>query len=172
MDAGSVFESRPRAVTLPHHARPITMRWVLSSTDDVRSVEMGGKARALSALNRAALPIPDWFAISGEALNESLGEAGRQKLASAKTPVEILAALETIRPVQGVMDEVNAGLTRLLPDAGFVAVRSSASDEDGAEHSFAGQLESHLFVSRERVAEKIAAVWRSGFSERILAYRR
>jgi pyruvate,water dikinase len=61
--------------------------------------------------------------------------------------------------------------SRLLPGAGLVAVRSSASDEDGAEHSFAGQLESHLFVSCERIAEKIAAVWRSGFSERIIAYR-
>jgi phosphohistidine swiveling domain-containing protein len=51
-------------------------------------------------------------------------------------------------------------------------VRSSASDEDSAQHSFAGQLDSFLFVRPEDVPEKVAAVWRSGFSERILAYRR
>src|SRR5207302_1791211 len=54
----------------------------------------------------------------------------------------------------------------------LVAVRSSASDEDGVQHSFAGQLDSFLFVPAAEVPEKIAAVWRSGFSDRIVAYRR
>jgi phosphohistidine swiveling domain-containing protein len=52
------------------------------------------------------------------------------------------------------------------------AVRSSAVDEDGQAHSFAGQLESHLNVSREDLVEKISAVRQSGFSERIVLYRR
>jgi phosphohistidine swiveling domain-containing protein len=52
------------------------------------------------------------------------------------------------------------------------AVRSSASDEDGQTHSFAGQLESHLNVDRDHLTEKIRAVRQSGFSERILLYRR
>ena len=51
------------------------MRWILFPTDTARVVEMGGKARALAALHRAALPIPDWFVVSGGALNESLGAA-------------------------------------------------------------------------------------------------
>jgi rifampicin phosphotransferase len=148
------------------------MRWILFPTDDARSAEMGGKARSLAALSQAALPIPDWFVVSSDALKESLGETGRQKLAAAKSAADILATLESIRPNDPVMNEVKAALARLLPEGGFVAVRSSAIDEDGAEHSFAGQLESHLFVSRERISETIAAVWRSGFSARILAYRR
>jgi len=45
-------------------------------------------------------------------------------------------------------------------------------EEDGAEHSFAGQLESFLFVPREKVDEAVANVWRSAFSERLLVYRR
>jgi pyruvate,water dikinase len=53
-----------------------------------------------------------------------------------------------------------------------LAVRSSACDEDGAEHSFAGLLESYLAVPPERVAEKVEAVRRSGTSERVWAYRR
>lgn len=68
--------------------------------------------------------------------------------------------------------ELTAALQKLCPDGELVAVRSSASDEDGAEHSFAGQLESFLSVPHDQVADKIQAVWRSGFSERILAYRR
>lgn len=147
------------------------MRWILFPTDVARAAEMGGKARALAALHRAALPIPDWFVLTGGALNESLAEPARQKLTTATTAAEILTALDGVQPGPEVVAEINAALARLLPPDGFVAVRSSASDEDGAEHSFAGQLESHLFVSRERVAEKIAAVWRSGFSEHIIAYR-
>jgi rifampicin phosphotransferase len=147
------------------------MRWILLPTDVARTAEMGGKARALAALRRAAVPIPDWFVLTGGALNESLGELTRQKLATAATSLEILALMADIQPAPEVLGEINAALARLLPADGFVAVRSSASDEDGAEHSFAGQLESHLFVSREHVAEKIVAVWRSGFSEHIIAYR-
>jgi rifampicin phosphotransferase len=147
------------------------MRWILFPTDVARAAEMGGKARALAALPRAALPIPDWFVLTGGALNASLPEPARQKLTTATTAAEILGALEGVQPDLEVVAEINAALARLLPADGFVAVRSSASDEDGAEHSFAGQLESHLFVARERVAEKVAAVWRSGFSEHIIAYR-
>ena len=49
-------------------------------------------------------------------------------------------------------------------------MRSSASDEDGSEHSFAGQLDSHLKVPPAEVPARVADVWRSGFSERVLAY--
>ncbi|MFO1448411.1 MAG: PEP/pyruvate-binding domain-containing protein [Opitutaceae bacterium] len=58
-------------------------------------------------------------------------------------------------------------------EAAFFAVRSSAVEEDGAEHSFAGQLSwTTSFRPSDRLLEKVEAVWRSGFSERILAYRR
>lgn len=56
--------------------------------------------------------------------------------------------------------------------SGPLAVRSSAVDEDGQAHSFAGQLESYLNVDRPDVVEKIRAVRQSGFSERIVLYRR
>ncbi len=45
-------------------------------------------------------------------------------------------------------------------------------DEDGEEHSSAGQLESFLFVSPDQVCERVADVWRSGYSERVYAYRK
>jgi phosphohistidine swiveling domain-containing protein len=56
---------------------------------------------------------------------------------------------------------------------GPVAVRSSATAEDGAETSFAGQQETILGVTGE--ADVLAAVercWRSLFAERAVAYRR
>src|SRR5438034_11784690 len=52
---------------------------------------------------------------------------------------------------------------------GPLAVRSSAVDEDGSDHSFAGQLESFLFVPPQHVLERVVDVWRSGFTERVIA---
>ncbi|HWH67895.1 MAG TPA: PEP/pyruvate-binding domain-containing protein, partial [Candidatus Sulfotelmatobacter sp.] len=147
------------------------MNWILFPTDDAQAQEMGGKARALAALQRAALPIPDWFVVRGAACLHSLGDLGQQDLAKATDAPAIRQVLAGLAPEPSIVAEIQACLARLCPANASVAVRSSASDEDGAEHSFAGQLESHLFVAPDRVADKVAAVWRSGFSERILAYR-
>lgn len=54
-----------------------------------------------------------------------------------------------------------------------LAVRSSATTEDSKDASYAGQLDSFLFVkSKEEVLEAIAKCWASGYSERALAYRK
>lgn len=147
------------------------MRWILFPREQASPQDMGGKAHALAALNRAGLPIPGWFVVRPDACLDSVGETGRRQLAAATEPAAIQALLANVRPDQAIMAEITASVEKLCSPGGFVAVRSSAADKDGAEHSFAGQLESYLFVAPDRVAEKVAAVWRSGFSERILAYR-
>ena len=104
---------------------------------------IGGKAAALARLSLAGFPVPEWFTLTPEAAR---AEAGA---------------------LQAALGEA---LRRLGP--GPYAVRSSAIDEDGSGHSFAGQLESHLFVAPQDVARRVADVWQSGSSERALAYRR
>jgi len=44
------------------------------------------------------------------------------------------------------------------------AVRSSASDEDGIQFSFAGQFETFLHVSFNQLSEKIIEIWKSVIS--------
>ena len=70
------------------------------------------------------------------------------------------------------MKELEERVAELDSDSRFVAVRSSGVQEDGVAHSFAGQFESFLSVTRELLPARIVDVWRSGFSERVLAYRR
>ena len=123
------------------------------SDDFPPSAPMGGKAGALARLATAGLPIPEWFVVTPEAFASS-GADGKFRLRAD------LAA------------EIAAAARELSPGAALFAVRSSALYEDGSEHSFAGQLDSFLFVPPEGIPEKIEAVWRSGFAERILAYRR
>ena len=50
-------------------------------------------------------------------------------------------------------------------------MRSSALEEDSERLSFAGQLESFLFVPRAEVAARAVAVRDSGFAERLKRYR-
>ena len=127
---------------------------LIRHSDDFQpGARMGGKAGALARLASTGMPIPEWFVVTPAAFEAS-------------------DATGDFRLRAGLAAEIVAVARGLAPGAAFFAVRSSALDEDGAEHSFAGQLESFLFVPPERIPEKIEAVCRSGFSERILAYRR
>ena len=132
--------------------------------------QIGGKAQALASLQNTGLPIPAWFVVAPSSFWLSLSSI--QALIFATTEEEIQAAISELQPPENLRREIAQALQILCPNGESVAVRSSAIDEDGAEHSFAGQLESFLFVSPNEVIERIIDVWRSGFSARILAYRR
>ena len=147
------------------------MSCILTAVDRERRNEMGGKAGALARLADAGFPVPAWFVVAPSAVRESV-TAGLRAACAAGDAVGVQAILARLEPGHAVRDEIAAAVTRLCPDGQPVAVRSSALDEDSSEHSFAGQLESFLFVAPEDVPQKVADVWRSGFSERVLAYRR
>jgi rifampicin phosphotransferase len=116
---------------------------------------LGGKAGNLIGLQQAGLPVPPWLVILPDA-------SVRERCASSG---DVFLSEELARRVGYLVRQ-------LFGCNASMAVRSSGIDEDGGEHSFAGQLDSFLFVSEENLAEKVAQVWKSGFSERILAYRR
>jgi len=124
------------------------MKFTAPSSSIDPSAPLGGKGHALARLGEAGFRIPEWFAVLPQACG-----AGFALNPQARS-------------------EIEAALKELCPDGELVAVRSSASDEDGPDCSFAGQLESYLSVSHAAVAEKVVAVWKSGFSERVHAYRR
>ena len=126
------------------------MSCIIRHSDDIPSgAPLGGKAGALARLGSTGLPIPEWLVVTPAA-----AEGGELKLQS-DVAAEIIIAARAV-----------------ASGARFFAVRSSALDEDGVAHSFAGQLDSFLFVPPEDIPAKVEAVWRSGFSERIVAYRR
>lgn len=114
--------------------------------------QIGGKAAALDEL--AGLGVPPWFALSPAAC-PGTGDP---------------ASWRVDPPLRAQVDAAVAQLGGGDPEALF-AVRSSGVDEDGGAHSFAGQFASYLAVPPGEVAERIAAVWASAYSERIRAYR-
>lgn len=148
------------------------MPYIIRPEEADSGAQLGGKARALAALRRAKLPIPAWIVLTPEAYHASLTTEQRTRLQTAEDESAIRTLVETLQPCPDIIAELDQRLAELCPNGELVAVRSSASDEDGVQHSFAGQLESFLFVPPAAMAQKVAAVWRSGFSERIIAYRR
>lgn len=131
--------------------------WVLNPAEATASTGAGGKARGLANAARAGLVAPPWFVLSADAFEASLASAG---------------SIERIRIGADLLGHLTTAVAALAPHGELLAVRSSATDEDGAEHSFAGQLESYLAVRPQDVPARVLDVWRSAFTERILAYRR
>ncbi len=123
-------------------------RYLFQSKTDTDTPPLGGKARALLDLERLGFSqIPSWFAVLPSARLKN-----RQIAAAALVEIE--------------------NTLRTFPKNTLFAVRSSAPDEDGAEHSFAGQLDSFLNVPARHLTNRIQRVWASGFSPRMTAYRR
>lgn len=117
--------------------------------------EVGGKALNLALMAAAGLPVPHGFAIASDAFRQA-------RHASTNGSARLSDSLSA---------EVKSAYAAL--GRGLVAVRSSATNEDGSQASFAGQQETILGVDGD--AALVAAVercWASLDSERAVAYRR
>ena len=109
---------------------------------------MGGKATALSKIGRAIDNIPDWFVISFIGFDTNKKEIKDDAIA-----------------------EINEKLND-FDENSYFAIRSSAASEDSNANSFAGQFDTFLYVKKADVLNKIKDVFLSGFSERVMAYKK
>jgi pyruvate,water dikinase len=149
--------------------------------------EVGGKAANLGELIAADLPVPPGFAVTRAAYLDAMRDSGvaadlaglhQEALAqvsdSAKL-TELCSRMQDLVSKAGatadVRDQVVAAYRRLGPDS-VVAVRSSATGEDGREASFAGMNRTITNVTDERgLIEALVCCWMSLFSPRVITYR-
>lgn len=124
---------------------------------------IGGKAKNLFRLAEAGMNVPKFVVIPQEVLLSHLPEEIRNS-----DHGKIAAFIGQVN----ISENSIATMLAEFPATNYFAVRSSAIDEDGSEFSFAGQFESHLFVTKENIIEKIKSVWSSAFSERVFEYRK
>ncbi len=117
---------------------------------DAEAILVGGKGLSLGKTAKAGLPVPAGFVVTTQAYRR-LVERGIRS---------------------------DAGFARAIANAyeilgnGLVAVRSSATAEDAADTSFAGQQETILGVQGDQLLfDAIERCWRSLFTERAVAYR-
>jgi pyruvate,water dikinase len=121
--------------------------------DEVDRDKCGGKGRNLVALHEKGFPVPQGFIVTVDAYSQF------------KSKTEMPEA--AVRAITDCYE-------RLVAASGNerVAVRSSASTEDSAVASFAGQYDSSLGIEGvQAVLQHIVECWRSLYSARSILYR-
>jgi phosphohistidine swiveling domain-containing protein len=139
------------------------MKYIVRPDDAAAAPRLGAKAATLATMQAHGLPVPAWIVLAPEAFSASAATSTADPAAGSG---EI-----AVLPCSGVLHELQAALATLCPGGELVAVRSSATDEDGARRSFAGQYDSFLSVQPSDVPCCVAGVWRSGLGERVRRYR-
>jgi pyruvate,water dikinase len=149
---------------------------------------VGGKGASLGELERAGIPVPPGFVVTTGAYRAFIARLDtglRADIAALATAVEDRSAEQTAQ-VRGRIEaeplpaelatSLSAAYARLCAgsDADFpVAVRSSATSEDGAAASFAGLQDTYLWVrGAAAVADAVRRCWASLFSDAAVSYRR
>jgi len=160
----------------PHYVR----RFDSLGADDLGVA--GGKGVNLGVLVDAGLPVPSGFVVTTaayrtvtddaeirEAIKQLDSHDSRDSGALATTATEIRSLIRD-RPV-------GEPITRAIADAldgdasTTYAVRSSATAEDLATASFAGQHDTHLGVTADAIVDRVRGCMASLFTDRAVAYR-
>src|SRR3989344_3852035 len=160
---------------------PYTKTFAEITKDDVALA--GGKGASLGEMTAAGISVPPGFVVTAQAFEAFL--------AATNLNVELDTILDNVD--HAVMDQVNRAsetinaliLQAQMPPeiaaeitatsatlrAHFVAVRSSATSEDSKDAAWAGQLESYLNITPEKVVEHVQKCWASLFTPRAIFYR-
>jgi len=145
---------------------------------------VGGKAAMLGELHRAGFPIPSGLSITTAAFAQALApyqpqlrhvltQADLTDFAAAQaTATTIAALLADLTLPTALAETLAAQLPQLGDETIRLAVRSSATGEDGARISYAGEYATTLGVrGRAAIHRAILAGWRSFFHANALHAR-
>lgn len=161
------------------------MKYVLDFTklrkEDV--VLAGGKGASLGEMTSAGLPVPPGFVILSTAferflketdlnveIDSALDSVNHKEIHTVEKASEKIEALILVAEIpKDIADEIKRFFEKL--GAKYVAVRSSATAEDSASAAWAGQLESYLNTTEEKLFENVKKCWASLFTPRAIFYR-
>jgi len=143
----------------------------------------GGKGASLGEMWQAGIPVPEGFVVTAQAFDYFLSNSDVSD--SIKKILSTLDVEDTVA-IDNASDTITQLiLTTPLPDviaddihvahrtlgSQYVAVRSSATAEDGAHHAWAGQLSSYLNVTSDLVVDRVRECWASLYTARAIMYR-
>lgn len=143
----------------------------------------GGKGASLGEMTNAGIPVPPGFVVLSSAFDAFLEETNIKADIEAileKTHHnlmhEVEDASEKIQEIillqelpESLKNDILTSFNTL--GAKYVAVRSSATAEDGAEHAWAGQLDTYLNTTEENLLLNVKRCWASLFTPRAIFYR-
>jgi phosphohistidine swiveling domain-containing protein len=141
----------------------------------------GAKGKNLYELTSHGIAVPAWAIVGTDVFDAFLADSDvGEKLTALLAGTTVANAEDVAEQIRALFAgaELNAAARAAATEAyrhvggGRVAVRSSGADEDGAEHSFAGQFDTYLNVREaEEVLLRIRECWASTYSARSLHYR-
>lgn len=147
------------------------------------SAVAGGKGASLGEMTQAGIAVPPGFVVTAQAFDEFLKVTDLNVELDAildhvnhavihevdKASEEIKALILNATMPDTIAAEIQESHKKL--DAKYVAVRSSATSEDSADAAWAGQLESYLNTTGDKVLENVKKCWASLFTPRAIFYR-
>ena len=150
---------------------------------------VGGKGANLGHCKRANLPVPNGFCITAAAFDDHLAthnlyvdtadpNTARDVILHRPLSNTLVQAIYSAYETLGSTTTATTPTTPTTPTTlttlphPLVAVRSSATAEDGAAASFAGQMDTLLGISTPQdVVTAVRHCWASVFADRVSAYR-
>ncbi len=149
--------------------------------------EAGGKGANMGELVAAKLPVPPGFVLLRDCYRDSMKAGGvvselsalhREALdnvADTARLADLCEWMQSLVKKAGVADSIRdliLGSYHTLGSKAVVAVRSSATGEDGSDASFAGMNATITNVSGDDdLIESVVRCWMSLFSPRVITYR-
>jgi pyruvate,water dikinase len=143
----------------------------------------GGKGASLGEMTQAGISVPPGFVVLSGTFDKFLEETDLNVEVDAiihtvdhnamhtveDASEKIQTLIKNAKMPENIAEEIKEKFSKL--GAKFVAVRSSATAEDGAENAWAGQLDSFLNTTEENLLEKVQHCWASLFTPRAIFYR-
>lgn len=143
----------------------------------------GGKGASLGEMYNNKINVPNAFVITSNAfsyhletceLKNKINELINNLKKESEEEIEeiskkIQEAIMNSNLSQELEEEIYKAYKKL--DCKYVAVRSSATAEDGKSSAWAGQLESYLNTTKENLILNVKKCWASLYSKRALFYR-
>jgi pyruvate,water dikinase len=145
--------------------------------------EAGGKGAQLGEMTRVKMPVPPGFVILSSTFERYLEETdlvveinSLLKGVNLNDINSVDRVSNTIRDLihnfvvpEDIAKEVLISFDKLKEK--YVAVRSSATAEDSSIASWAGELETYLYVTRTDLMDIVRKCWSSLFTPRAIFYR-
>ena len=143
----------------------------------------GGKGASLGEMTQAGLAVPPGFVVLAGMFDRFVQESdiiediqAELEKVNYKDTNSIDRASNVIRAIirkTKVPADIQSVILNSFQELGakFVAVRSSATAEDSKTASWAGELETYLYVTEKNLVDTIRTCWSSLFTPRAIFYR-
>ncbi len=144
--------------------------------------KIGGKALNLTKMSSEGFNIPPAFVVSVDAYDIFIKKELKTKISKLLDSIDFkdeksiskgCSAIREIIKSEELPENLLSSIKNKINDLpdGYYAVRSSAVAEDLEDASFAGQLDSFLYIKKEGILKNIIDCWASYWNDRAVKYR-